>query len=113
MGNIVNFGQRKAELDRRECGEMILRLNRLELAERTKHCDYVVDLDLMMEGWLPVGAIPIDRNFFTRKNRFLPKIKVNTREERSEMEDGTPCMIVYREGDSLLGKGFGYGPVFS
>ncbi len=112
MGNIINFGQRKDELARREYDEMELACKRAEFAVRTNHLGYIVDLDLMMEGWLPISSIPIDKDFFIRRG-WVQKMKANTREELSERKDGTPCMVIYIESNNLLGNGFGYGPVFS
>ena len=58
---------------------------------------YVVNNDLIIQGYTPYGSIPLDDNFFMNRQRMLSEIGwKKIREERAEYREGnTPCVVFY------------------
>ncbi len=58
---------------------------------------YLVDNQLIIDGWNPCGCIPFDKNYFKKRKKTLSFIGgSNIKEKRSEYRDsGKPCVVIY------------------
>ena len=107
MSEIIDFQRKKNKQVKENIDKELSRINYLKCLRVMRDNTYAVDLDLLMEGWLPLKSIAIDDEFFTKRDAYRKNLdNPDIKEVRTAYKDGTPCVAFYFDDKTFLRKLF-------